>query len=720
MIVYLFLIGFFSILGQVAILRELNVAFYGVELIYILAIGVWLFGSALGAIVGRKSYVPTAGTIAIVAMSTGVLLIPDIAFIRGTRIVFAGIPGGYLPFPLQLLAVVLILVPVSGLLGLLFQWAARHYVGNGRTLAQAYAIESAGGLLGGLASTILLMLHLQNFTIALICSAVTFAGSLYYGVRSRAKLIWVPAAVLLVGCTLLPGNARKIDRAMSSWNHPNLVASRDTPYSRITITERAGQVAVYENDALTFESEGTEAEEFVHLSLLHHRNPRNILILGGGLEGIVAEALQHHPGEVTYVEMNPQVIPLAREFLPQDIARSLTAERVNIIHDDPRRFLQRDVRYDAVLIAMPEPSSGQTNRFYTREFFQLCAGALKPDGIVGFRIPSAENLWSPRLTQRNLSIFQAVKSAFPEIRILPGTSNIVIGFHGSNGPDPGELADRWRQRNIRSRQVSPQYIRYLYTNDRYPQIIELLENTEAPVNTDVKPICYQYTILIWLSQFYPSLARMDFSAWSTVSERFWFILGGATLLGMGFLWLVRRRDLTRRMLLVGLAGFLGMVMETLVILHYQVSSGALYRDIGLLLMSFMAGLTLGSYVSHHVAGKQNPVSSRFRVMGIIILFVYSMTGAGFLWLMRFEIAGSLAFAILLIVITGYFVGTMFAYASLQGVSDQKTVVSPIYFADLLGGCFGSIIASLILIPLFGMQQSVLLMIGIVVFMFMLV
>jgi len=37
---YLFFIGFVSILGQVALLRELSVAFYGVELIYTLALGV--------------------------------------------------------------------------------------------------------------------------------------------------------------------------------------------------------------------------------------------------------------------------------------------------------------------------------------------------------------------------------------------------------------------------------------------------------------------------------------------------------------------------------------------------------------------------------------------------------------------------------------------------------------------------------------------------------
>ncbi len=38
---------------------------------------------------------------------------------------------------------------------------------------------------------------------------------------------------------------------------------------------------------------------------------------------------------------------------------------------DPRRFLREiGARYDLILIGMPEPSSGQANRFYTREFFR--------------------------------------------------------------------------------------------------------------------------------------------------------------------------------------------------------------------------------------------------------------------------------------------------------------------------------------------------------------
>ena len=55
MTISLLAIGLISILGQVVLLRELNVSFYGVELIYLLALGIWLFWTAVGAVIGRRN-----------------------------------------------------------------------------------------------------------------------------------------------------------------------------------------------------------------------------------------------------------------------------------------------------------------------------------------------------------------------------------------------------------------------------------------------------------------------------------------------------------------------------------------------------------------------------------------------------------------------------------------------------------------------------------------
>jgi hypothetical protein len=42
----------------------------------------------------------------------------------------------------------------------------------------------------------------------------------------------------------------------------------------------------------------------------------------------------------------------------------------------------------------------------------------------------------------------------------------------------------------------------------------------------------------------------------------------------------------------------------------------------------------------------------------------------------------------------------------RGIEDQKNVISPLYSADLIGGCLGSLLCSLILIPLAGMDVTI--------------
>jgi hypothetical protein len=56
-------------------------------------------------------------------------------------------------------------------------------------------------------------------------------------------------------------------------------------------------------------------------------------------------------------------------------------------------------------------------------------------------------------------------------------------------------------------------------------------------------------------------------------------------------------------------------------------------------------------------------------------------------------------------IAGALVAGILGFASRHGVDDQQGVISRLYAADLLGGCLGSILAGLLLIPLFGVVAT---------------
>lgn len=693
---HLFAIGFISILGQVVLLRELSVAFYGVELIYTLAIGAWLLWTGCGAMISRRTLQPRLSQINLLFVLLSVILPADVAFIRSIRLIFEGVPGAYLPLHTQIAAMSVSLLPLGLILGLLFQWAAKVFVTGERSLAAAYAIESLGGLAGGLCATLFLKFGFQNLWIALLCSLLA-AGSSFLNVENKSVKWLRPATTIIIMLLLLLiWKAPAVDRFMTAWTHPYLVETKDSPYSRVTITQMKGQVSVFENDALLFETEGTEAEEFVHLAALQHPYPDRVLVLGGGIAGTVREVLQYSPRIVDYVELNPVLLDRVPPYLSPEVQKSLRAGNVRIISADPRRFLSTAPSYDLILIGMPEPTSGQSNRFYTQEFFRQCSAKLNDHGVIAFSLRSSENLWTAQLTRRMVSIYRAVKSAFPEILVIPGGTNVVIGSRDFLTRDPSVLAARLESRKVKTRLVSPAYLRYLFTNDRFFQIARTLESGTAPINTDVRPICYQYTIMIWLSKFIPSAKFLDFtlpdSRGGRIALLLWMIAVGLPVLFL----LSRARWSFRRALLMGVAGAIGMILETLLILHYQTKNGILYQDVGILLMSFMAGLALGAPA---VARGRRRAST---ACGIVVLSGFAALGA----FVGLEISSgrgaSLAEALALLVLSGFFVGGIFAYASLREDSDQRKVIAPLYSADLVGGCIGSLAASLFLAPLAGL------------------
>jgi hypothetical protein len=243
----------------------------------------------------------------------------------------------------------------------------------------------------------------------------------------------------------------------------------------------------------------------------------------------------------------------------------------------------------------------------------------------------------------------------------------------------------------------------MHTNDRFFEIAERLRATDTPPNTDTQPVCYKYSSMIWLSKFVPTLINRGFAR-SQTGVLLMSLAG--LIIATGLFALIRSIAKVRRAALVAVAGFAGMVMETVLILHYQVKSGVLYQDIGVLLTLFMTGLAVGSAVVHKTARYADTEGYDVRRMwGYSLLVGFAVLNAAFVGMVYFTQTAGLGVISLLLFLTGFLVAGVFAYASLAGIKNQKAVVSPLYAADLIGGCIGSLAASLLLIPFLGMLQS---------------
>ncbi|HMK66193.1 MAG TPA: hypothetical protein VK564_10380, partial [Thermodesulfobacteriota bacterium] len=635
-------IGFVSMLGQVVILRELLVTFYGIELVYTVAIGIWLFWSGTGVFLLKKVR-PTRNGIALLFLALALVFPLDALLIRSGRIIFSAIPGTYLSIQEQVLILLLSLCPIGLTLGLLFQWAARFWAGADRSLAAAYAVESLGGLLGGLAATLFFHWGFQNLTLALLCSLVCLLGPLFHPHLSPV-LRWL-SAIFSLSFVALFFLAGPLDRTTTAWNHPGLIALKDTPYGRMAVTKMSDQITVYDNDVLFFESQGREVETFSHMAALQHPNllGKRLLVLGG-LDGTVKELIQYNPGRLDWIELNQPGTELILALLPSEITRSLSDKPVHRIFDDPRLFLKRPGQYDLIVLAVQEPVSGQANRFYTREFFDLCSRRLASDGILALRLGSGENLWTPAMQSRLAGIYQALRTIFPAVLVLPSETNILTASFRPLPINPELLIKRWQNLNLRTKLVSPAYIRYLFSNDRFTTTQETLRTEIAPPNSDLRPICYRHTIIIWLSKFFPSLAA---KSWLNKSQGISIpILMGLIGLIFGvFIFFRLWSGSLRRVMLAGVAGFLGMTFESVMILYYQVKVGVLYQDIGLLLTSFMAGLAIGAQATEK--GLKSDLQRKLRTWCLVMLLGFVLLSGTVTLMMQWDYEIGLAETILL-------------------------------------------------------------------------
>jgi spermidine synthase len=285
------------------------------------------------------------------------------------------------------------------------------------------------------------------------------------------------------------------------------------------------------------------------------------------------------------------------------------------------------------------------------------------------------------------SIDRALRASLPQVLWLPGTTSLVLASRSIVPSDPDTFAARLARRRLVTRLVTPAYLRYLLTNDRGPEIAHALAAARAPVNRDARPVRYSYTLLLWLARFYPRLAYAG-----PPPVRAPAVAAVAALLVLA---LATRR---RRAMLVAAAGFAGMLAESVLLLAYQARQGVLYQDLGLLLMAFMAGLAIGAAAWGGEARRRPPAA--------VLLVALMALGAALAATLEAQVPFALATTALWLAAAGALTAALFAHAS-RRLRHPGAAAGRLYGADLLGGCLGSLAASLILIPLLGLAGAAL-------------
>ncbi|MFE8010350.1 polyamine aminopropyltransferase [Streptomyces sp. NPDC057418] len=266
----------------------------------------------------------------------------------------------------------------------------------GGAVADLFAADYVGALVGGLAFPFLLLPMMGQLTGALFTGAVNAAagGALVLwvfrrdlGPRSRRLLIAVDVTVIAVLATatvLVDDFERAARRAV--YGDEVRVAVRTEVQEVVLTGEGQGSLGLYLDGRLRVSSRDGHRyhEALVHPGMEGRR--ARVLILGGG-DGLAAREVLRYPdvGSVVVVELDPAVTRLARTdpALSGLNGHAYDDPRLTAVSGDAFNWLRvtRD-RYDVVVSDLPDPGITAGTKLYSAEFYGLVAQALRPGGRI--------------------------------------------------------------------------------------------------------------------------------------------------------------------------------------------------------------------------------------------------------------------------------------------------------------------------------------------------
>ncbi len=718
--------------SQIVFMREFLVVFYGNEISIGIILASWLVWGAFGsAVLGRFSdRVRTRVRLfAICQFALAIILPATLLFIRLAKMLMGITTGEIIGFPPMMLSTFAILCLSCTVMGFMFSLACRIYRdvidSPAGGIARIYVMEAVGALSGGLLVSYFLIRYMSSFSILFLLSFLNLLASVMMQrfsepFRMKKAFVGLTAAFLALGMiAVFSGGAGRIGRFSRErlWSGFNVVESKNSVYGNITVTQRGGQRSFYENGLHLYTvPDRLSAEEAVHFALLESEDPRDVLLIGGGVGGLLGEILKYPVRRVDYVELDPEIINIAKKHLAGEYTAALDRPEVNIINEDGRFFVKKAARsYDCIIINLGDPYTAQLNRFYTVGFFRELDRILNKKGVVSFALTSSENYISGELRDYLRSIFLSARRVFRDVLVIPGDTAY---FLASNAPEVLTCNSDVLMGRMKARGVDATYVREYYLFDKLSEgrvsyarkMIE--ENVDVGLNRDFKPVSYYYSTVFWSTHFDTPAFRRVLRA--VTPQNIWLAVSFfcALILLLGF-WRRKRQKKRAVLLAVMTTGFAEINFQIAVILSFQVIYGYVFYKLGVIITSFMIGLALGGWM---IARNMNRIRNDMAVFSwtqvSICLYPLALPLI-FLWLSGARtdtvswLGANLIFPFLPVV-SGIIGGIQFPLANkiyLENRDELGRVAGLSYGLDLLGACVGSFLAAAFLVPILGIFQT---------------
>jgi spermidine synthase len=391
-----------------------------------------------------------------------------------------------------------ILVPgviVGSVFPFLLRMAQRPGCSPGRIIGNLVAINVIGAIAGSLMAGFFLI----GFTglwgsIRLVALLYLLLAILVVHGYSRMSLALraAPATGLVLLVTffdpaelpLVRVNPEETERLVEVWEGSS---------GTVAVIDRGGDLRIKVNNYYTLGGSGSAQREEgqAHIPLLIHPNPQSVFFLGMGTGITAGAALDHPVRRVVICEMIPEVILASRKHFGNFVNGLFEDERVELIAEDGRNYLQGTrEKYDVIVADLFFPWRRGVGFLYTREHFQSVQSHLQEGGLFAQWLPLYQ------LSQEEFFIIaRTMLAVFNQVTLWRGdffTTTPIAALIGQNERRPldpkrvlGNVGHLGQVQTVTDRKVLEGLPLFFYAGN-------LSENREVledyGVNTDNRPL----------------------------------------------------------------------------------------------------------------------------------------------------------------------------------------------------------------------------------------
>ncbi|MBP6979290.1 MAG: fused MFS/spermidine synthase [Bacteroidales bacterium] len=672
--------GFTSITVQIILLREFLVIFNGNELVYGIILANWMLLTGVGSYLGRWADKTVHPYRTLVNIQWLMAILPVIitfllSYLR-SRVIS---PGRMLSVIEVFYSSFALLLPFCLLSGYLFTLLSSAFSREEQMnrIGKVYGFESLGSMAGGVVFNFILVYLLNTFQSLTVIMTVNLLAACYISLFILKGPWRYAIPFLSVLCILFMILSGLESRTLNTlYRDQEVVGHQETPYGKLVVTRTEDQLNLYENGVVLFTTNDIVlVEESVHYAMIQHPDAWNILLIGGGMTGMFDEIRKYNVERIDYVEIDPWVVRMGEEIIG-----SVRDTAVHIHYGDARLFVKRTVEvYDVVMINLPEPSTAHFNRYYSVEFFKALKNRLRAGGVICTGLASSANYMSGESLKANSILYNSLRSVFSQVILVQGRKNFYLASDSVLTYRVAGSIDTLGIENV--------YVNAYYLNDdlvraRGEQVIAQLDR-HAGVNQDLRPLAYYHQLRLWLSYFHTGLTL--------------------PLIIVLIIFLVCVVSFKPVSLGLFTGGFTSASVEFILIIVFQIIYGYVYQMTGVIIMTFMGGLALGSLFVYRLIPGQN-----IRTYTMILL---SLTA--FCLLLPLLIRGMAALQgqvviihivfLILILVFSVLTGIQFKLSTLLSSQQAGRLAGTLYAADLFGSAFGALLMAAILLPLLGLN-----------------